>query len=427
MEMHIGKRLRYIRVKNNLSQEKLARGIISISHLSNLESGRYSASEETIRFLAKKLKVKESYLLDCFTPDKNLEDQLSKLFITILTDVSNTPKILEPIREPINCIYQEWTYYYLTCSYYYKVNELDKAKDLEEKTLTYFISESDDIAEYPQILKQAYYYYKGISAYRHNHLETSYYSFNMLLESVRHSTNICADMHFNLALISYQLADYFKAKKNADEAIKLYVNNGDLENLAIVHNLLGTIYCETFMYNESLQELEKAMNYSKILRLNSHEARVFHNKGLVYKGMDNLSEALKQFMKSYKIKVKIKSESILVTLIEIIKCHIGLKQYSEAKQLAKTSSQYLKIERDYHLLTSLKGSIDLYEGNEVGFIKKKTEALNYFIDKNHIKNAKGIAKELGDYYFNTNKYKNAAIYYRMELEHFSDKKGGEVH
>ncbi|MEI3606368.1 helix-turn-helix transcriptional regulator [Pseudogracilibacillus sp. SE30717A] len=425
--MHIGKRIRYIRMKNNLSQEKLAKGIVSVSHLSNLESGRYSASEDTIRFLAKKLKVNDSYLLDCNNPDQNLEKQLSVLFDTILSDVINTSKILTTIQEPINCIHQEWTYFYLKCSYYYKVNELDKAKDLEDSILTYFISDNDNLNEYPQLLKQGYYYYKGISAYRKNNLESSYYFFNMLLETVRHSTSICADMNFNLALTSYQLADYFKAKKHADESIKLYINNGDLENLAIVHNLLGTIYCDTFMFKEALQELEKAMNYSKILKFNSHKARVFHNQGLVYKGMNNLSEALKHFMKSYELKVKIKSESILVTLIEIIECHIILNQYSEAKKLARTSSQYLKTERDYHRLSSLKGSIDLYEDSEAEFIKKKTEALNYFIDNNLFKNAKGIAKELGDFYFKTNKYKNAATYYRMELNNFPNKKGGEEH
>ncbi|MEI3612120.1 helix-turn-helix transcriptional regulator [Pseudogracilibacillus sp. SO30301A] len=418
--MHLGKKLRYLRLKNNLSQEKLAKGIVSVSHLSNLESGRYSASEETIRFLAKRLKVSERYLSGSLTPDKNLDKQLSKLFVTILTDVTNTPKILEPILEPINCIYQEWTYFYLTCSYYYKVNKLDKAKEIEENTLTYFISENDSLTEYPQILKQAYYYYKGISAYRNNHLETSYRSFNKLTEYV-HFNKIYAAIQYNLALISYQLSDYFKAKKHADEAIKLYINNGDLEKLAIAHNLLGTIFCDTFMFKESLQELEKAMNYSNILKFSSHKARIFHNQGLVYKGMNNLPDALKQFMKSYELKIIIKSESILATLVEIIKCHIVLNQYSDAKKLARTSSQYLKTERDYHQLSSLKGSIDLYEGNEAEFIKKKTEALNYFINNKLFKNAKGIAKELGDFYFKTNKYKNAATYYRMELNVFSER------
>lgn len=422
MEMHIGKRLRYIRVKNNLSQEKLARGIISISHLSNLESGRYSASEETIRFLAKKLKVKESYLLECFTPDENLDDQLSKLFITILTDVSNTPKILEPIREPINCIYQEWTYYYLTCSYYYKVNELDKAKDLEEKTLTYFISESDDIAEYPQILKQAYYYYKGISAYRNNLLELSYQSFNKLTVFLQ-SKKMYADIQYNLALISYQLADYFKAKKHSDLANEIYIQIGDLDKQADTHNFLGTIYCETYMFKDSLRELNKAMKFAKTLNISYLESRILHNKGLVYRGLGKNAKALEMFLDSYRLKVKMNSENIVVTIGELMECQISLGKYTETKQLVRTASQYMKTESDYHLLNSIKGNIDLHEGNESGFIKKKTDALNYFM-QNNLKYAKGIAKELGDYYFENNKYKNAATYYKMELNHISGK-GGE--
>lgn len=421
--MHIGKRIRYIRMKNNLSQEKLAKGIVSVSHLSNLESGRYSASEDTIRFLAKKLKVNDSYLLDCFTPDKRLDEQLYKLFVTILTDVTNTQKILALILEPINCIYQEWTYFYLKCSYYYKVKDLNKAKDLEDNILSYFISENDSLDEYPQLLKQAYYYYKGISAYRNNHLESSYYSFNKLTDYL-HSNKIYADIQYNLALISYQLSDYFKAKKHTDIANELYLQNGDLDKLAETHNLLGTIYCESFMFKDSLRELNKAMKFAESLNIRYLESRILHNKGLVYKGLGEENKALEMFLDSYSLKVKMNSENMVVTIGELLECQINLGRYKETKQLLKTASQYMKTENDYQLLNSKKGNIDLHEGNDVGFIKKKTEALNYFIN-NNLKYAKGIAKELGDYYFEQNKYKNAATYYRMELNHLSGEKGGE--
>ena len=421
--MHLGKRLRYIRLKNNLSQEKLAKGIVSVSHLSNLESGRYSASEETIRFLAKRLKVSESYLSGSLTPDKNLDEQLSKLFVTILTDVTNTPNILATIHEPINCIYQEWTYFYLTCSYYYKVNKLDKAKDIEENTLTYFISENDSLTEYPQILKQAYFYYKGISAYRNNHLESSYRSFNKLTDYV-HFNKIYADIQYNLALISYQLSDYFKAKKHTDIANEFYLQNGDLDKLAETHNLLGTIYCESFMFKDSLRELNKAMKFAKSLNIRYLESRILHNKGLVYKGLGEENKALEMFLNSYRLKVKMNFENMVVTIGELLECQINLGRYTETKQLLKTASQYMKTENDYQLLNSIKGNIDLHEGNEVEFIKKKTEALNYFIH-NNLKYAKGIAKELGDYYFEKNKYKNAATYYKMELNLILGEKGGE--
>ncbi len=423
--MHIGKRIRYIRMKNNLSQENVAKGIVSVSHLSNLESGRYSASEDTIRYLAKKLNVPTNYLLDWYTSDKHLEKLLSNLFVTILTDINQASTVLTSFQEPINSIHQEWTYYYLRCSYYYKVNELDKAQDLEENRLSYFISEKDDLAECPQLLKQAYCYYKGISAYRNNHLKSSYHFFNKLTNYL-HSNNIdaYADIQYNLALISYQSSDYFKAKKHTDIAIEFYLQNGDLNKLADTHNLLGTIYCETYMFKDSLRELSKAMKFAKSLNISYLESRILHNKGLVYKGLGEENKALHMFLNSYRLKVKMNSNNIIVTIGELLECQINLGKYTETKQLLKTASQYMKTESDYQLLNSIKGNIDLHEGNEVGFTKKKTDALNYFKQYN-LKYAKGIAKELGDYYFEQNKYKNAATYYRMELNHISKNKGGE--
>gem|GEM_PF-5749302 len=424
--MHIGKRIRYLRMKNNLSQEKLAKGIISVSHLSNLESGRYSASEETIQFLAKRLKVKASYLLDCFTANDKLEEVLAQLFFTIISEVDDTSQILESIDLPIKCIYQEWTYYYLQGSYYYKINELNHARHIEKNILPYFISTPDEIrTEFPESLKQAYYYFKGISSYRNNQLEASYTFFNELVEYIRHLPTVYADMHYNLALISYQLADYFKAKKHADSANEHFINNGDLESVATIHNLLGTIYCDTFMYNDALQELNKAMNISKTLKFHRLQARILHNRGLVHKGLGNHSKALDQFKKSYRLKTSMNSEFILVTIIEIIKCHLALEQYTEAKRLARSSSQYMKTKKDYHLLTSLSGNIALQEGNQSDFIKKKKDALHYFTSNNFLKYAKGIAKELGDYYFKNKKYKNASIYYKMELNNLYEEKGGE--
>lgn len=421
--MHIGKRIRYLRIKNNLSQEELAKGIISVSHLSNLESGRYSASKETIKFLAKRLHVHDSYLLDCFTINTTLENVLEQLFISIVTDVHNVSSILDSIDQPINCISQECIYFYLTCSYYYKINEIDRAQTIENNILTYL---SVDVSkqDVPDNLKQAYYYFKGLSSYRMNQLESSYHFFKKLLDYI-YLENIYADIQFNLALISYQLADYFNAKKYTDLATKIYMDDGDLDKLAITHNLVGTIFCDSYMFKDALSELNKAMKFSKALNFERLQSRILHNKGQVYKGLKNDLKALEQFKKSYQLKMRIQSKDILVTIIEIIKCHLSLGQYNEAKQLARASSQFMTTERDYHLLTSLKGNIDLYEGNENGFIKKKKDALHYFITNKLIKNASGIAKELGDYYYKINKYKNAAIYYRMELDQLNEEKGGE--
>ena len=53
-----------------------------------------------------------------------------------------------------------------------------------------------------------------------------------------------------------------------------------MENLAIVHNLLGTIYCETFMYNESLQELEEIVQRLEKGEVALEEALTIFQRGM---------------------------------------------------------------------------------------------------------------------------------------------------
>src|SRR5699024_10917292 len=229
-------------------------------------------------------------------------------------------------------------------SYYYKVLEIDYAQKIEKDILSYMEIDANN-EDIPIYLNQAYYYFKGISAYRNNRLEESYIFFTDLLNYLV-SNRIYADIQYNLALISYRLTDYFKAKHHADTGINLYIDLGNLEKLATMHNLLGTVYCDAVMYKDALKELNKAMNFTKALNIGRLRSRILHNRGLVYQRLGEASKALEQFMNAYRLKMNSQSKDILVTSIEIIKCHLTLGQYKEAKQLAKSSSKYMKTEAD---------------------------------------------------------------------------------
>ena len=61
----IGKKVKFLRLKNGLSQEKLAEYVnMSREHISCIERGKNLASVETLYYLAKFFKVDIKYFFD---------------------------------------------------------------------------------------------------------------------------------------------------------------------------------------------------------------------------------------------------------------------------------------------------------------------------------------------------------------------------
>src|SRR5690606_40225211 len=55
--MNIGSILKYYRMKNNLTQSELSKGVCSVSHLSKIESNKYIPHDETINELFKRMGI----------------------------------------------------------------------------------------------------------------------------------------------------------------------------------------------------------------------------------------------------------------------------------------------------------------------------------------------------------------------------------
>jgi HTH-type transcriptional regulator, quorum sensing regulator NprR len=120
----IGNRIKYLRQKNNLSLEVLAKGIVSLSHLSNIEAGRYIASEEILSPLTKSLKVPQPSLTGFTQKDSKLETLLNKLSYKIHTNLEETNEILDEIStsyEFINSPILEYYYLAMKSLYAFKL------------------------------------------------------------------------------------------------------------------------------------------------------------------------------------------------------------------------------------------------------------------------------------------------------------------
>ncbi|MFX0561471.1 helix-turn-helix domain-containing protein, partial [Tepidibacillus infernus] len=77
--MHIGNRIKKLRESLGIKRKDFASGVISYSHLSNIEVGKNGASEEILIAIEKKLNVPKEYLTRYKDIDHDLETKLSSL------------------------------------------------------------------------------------------------------------------------------------------------------------------------------------------------------------------------------------------------------------------------------------------------------------------------------------------------------------
>ncbi|MGD9677587.1 MAG: helix-turn-helix domain-containing protein [Vulcanibacillus sp.] len=132
--MHIGNRIKKIRESVGISRKEFARGIVSYSHLCNIEDGNYNASEDIMIAIAEKLNVSADYLIKYNTIDYNLENLLMYFKSELdQLNIKDAETILKTIRNDypyITSISQE-TFLFLLESYYYlSIGEIDVAKEI---------------------------------------------------------------------------------------------------------------------------------------------------------------------------------------------------------------------------------------------------------------------------------------------------------
>ncbi|MGG3664673.1 helix-turn-helix domain-containing protein [Bacillus gobiensis] len=269
VDIDLGKRVAFLRKKNNLSQKEVAQGIISVSHLSNLEVGRFSASEDTLKFLAKRLSVNESYLLHIKEINTPLENKLLELNDLLIVNIEKLDELIAAIPKVINNIYLEISYQLIKASYYWKRGENSQAKKIYEHYLKYYKDDLEEtIKDQPLVLQTAFHYYQGIKLYRENKYKESLIHFIQLIPLSTKDT-VKANLYYNVSLIYHRLMKNIEAINQALKAQELYMEQNNWLMLAEVYNLLGVIYLEEGGLQTSTGYLLKAFDIAKTIHSNN--------------------------------------------------------------------------------------------------------------------------------------------------------------
>ncbi len=296
--MHIGKRLLYLRKKNSLSLEQAAQGIVSSTHLSNIENGRFQPSDEILQLLAKKYKVPEKYLLAYDKKDPQIDQPLKEVLFFLITDkTAEAETRLKKVREKgfIPHLEQELEYNILHTCMLVKKN-LPYEEELEKLNLLV----NGDELEYPSYVHQCYAYLMEQISFRQGDFEKCYHYIQIFLK-YNLPPSVYATIQFHLLIILFHLRKRILAVKQAEKGLKIFFQNHQWKFVTETYNILLAIYWTEEDYETALNYGKKALELAETFKFEDTKSRVYHNLGITYKSLKMYETAEEMLAKSIEL------------------------------------------------------------------------------------------------------------------------------
>lgn len=406
--LHIGKRLKMLRKSKKISQQETCHGIISPSHYSNIETGRFEASEETLLLLAERLSVPAAYLYRIDKEDQEIQSLLRQYEKLIeageAESLSNFYDQNIDKFTYISSVRQELFFYLLKCIDLFRSDRFSNFGRTYLAQVSLYVDE-DILSTLDLAIQEKYFYVSGLYYYEsgdfnkciHHFANTLYLNSDPLLH---------ARLTFNIALAHYQNYKYEEAQRYAYKAKDLYLNLHIWNKTADCYNLLGILYKEQ-------KDLPAAENYIKkglnILSDETEEtySKLLHNLALVSIEKQNYEKALGSINKSIQLKkeyghgalfssyrVKLNIYLDIEDVVSVTKWSVDARKACVTK-LDEAHLQVIAAKSDY-LLEWFSSYEELME-----------KSIKIYHDTKEWKSLKPLAEQLADYYAQKNQYKKA--------------------
>ncbi len=409
--MHIGKRLLYLRKKNSLSLEQAAQGIVSSTHLSNIENGRFQPSDEILQLLAKKYNVPEKYLLAYDKKDPQIDQPLKEVLFFLITDkTAEAETRLKKVREKgfIPHLEQELEYNILHTCMLVKKN-LPYEEELEKLNLLV----NGDELEYPSYVHQCYAYLMEQISFRQGDFEKCYHYIQIFLK-YNLPPSVYATIQFHLLIILFHLRKRILAVKQAEKGLKIFFQNHQWKFVTETYNILLAIYWTEEDYETALNYGKKALELAETFKFEDTKSRVYHNLGITYKSLKMYETAEEMLAKSIELHRKANQfpRNSLWSILDM---------FAEIDDKEKFAHWYQQVEPDDEEFFYL-------------YVKMNPDKIGEYLDKLD-KLAQKAEKDgrwdlaveayhlLSKYFYENRKYKTAIRYYQKIIcIHERDKK-----
>ncbi|MCM3636680.1 helix-turn-helix domain-containing protein [Sporosarcina luteola] len=426
--MHIGSRIRRLRESRGLTQKEASSGIISTSHYSNIESGRYEPSIDVLVLLADRLDVPISYFQRIHEDDALLQNLLTEYEELLSSNMKAIPQFINKHQKHfayISSIHQEIMFHLL------KYTELVKVERIPEAQALY----SSEVAHIPQTffenasraLLEKYTYTSGVYYYFKKDYMASISHFEDALHLTREES-LSAKINYNISLVLYKLYDYGTAHVYAKRAKQQYLHMHNWARAGDCYNLIAALYLEQHKTVEARRYIDRGFSVLGS-PMTETQGRLYHNLATVLMKENDYTLALKTVNQCIDLKKLLKCTTlfdsqllklrILFRLGDLLALRDNMNRLQGfiQNELEQANLDYFEAKL-YHAL----GEFELYE-------QKMKNCIDHLHKNEDWKALKDATRHLSLYYESNKKYKNAFKFQELCIEAYKrltmELKGGE--
>lgn len=410
--MEVGPFIKLHRIEQEMTQEELARGIVSMSYLSKIENERTTASPEVIQMLCTRLGVQ----LDS-EQDEKIKKKCQEWY-SLLFESEDKEKITILHNEILNLIKTSHS----SSSVMFEIHRvryfliLGRFKDALKQ-----INKLNEISSTFDILHQFYWYkfrgnYNSLNS-DFNEALRMYKQAEELMQQLDLATNEVADLQYTISVTHSKLRNTLEAIDYANLALDIFRQKYNFYRCAHCHVVLGISYRRIRMYEKAIKNYNLAKHLGK-LNKNKHIIHLANqNLGYLHSTKGDLNQAILHYTEVLADEdVNLNAKFTAVT--SLIKAYYSLGDMEQMKVLIESGLELLnsKAKEDffqfyYYIIYTYKYVL------EEDHKKFESLVINKFIP--YLKEHKDYANLavyntiLGEHYEKKGKYKDSVNYYKQ--------------
>ena len=413
MEYNYGNLIRVERLRQNMKQSVLARGICSISYLSKIENNQTSASDEVLELLFERLEIEVPLYHDFrYQAEKVIKEIREILKEAILTRKNGDEQ--EKVRKYMNhpAVKQSKSVY---TTLMITLARLGVMPGGDPKYLTEVGWIEDQLSTDDRI---RYNMLKALQYFQENEKELSYKLIEEVTEKLPQSGIPdweTADIRYVTGALYYRFTDNIQALENLQSSLRYFQENFCLERMIECHMIIGLTYKRRKRYADALSYNQKALKVANATDLRNYYGMLYNNIGEIYSLLGEQDKALTYFMESFEYKVDIRSK--LFSVLSLVEVNAKQKNEKGVLDWLETGHELMQ---QHESIEEFNQHFDIYwnhfkEKNRQSVMNSLKSAVIYFEEHDEYMYAKKYALWLAQELKASGKYKLATDYYEKVI------------
>ncbi|TCI66606.1 MULTISPECIES: helix-turn-helix domain-containing protein [unclassified Exiguobacterium] len=413
MEYNYGNLIKIERMRRNMKQSVLARGVCSISYLSKIENNQTTPSEEVLEMIFKRLEIDVPLYYDFSEQVEKVKYEIQGLLKEAILSRKDWDRQKEVEKYLLNPVVNQSKELYVTL-----LLALARFEMMPGREGKYFkeIGWIEDQLDRDDLLR--YGLMRCLKLFNENEKEEGLELLEQLNEQLATSGISdweVADMSYIMGGLYYRCADYLQAVENVKVGLEYFQDHFYLERIVECHLIIGLAHKRRKRFTEALSYYQRAVKVISATDLKNYNGMLYNNMGEVYSSLGDQEKALEYFMRSFEYKQEVKSK--LFSVLSLIE---GYTNYDNSTEILNWLEKGYELKGDKEGLEEFDHHFEIYKNyyqeqdkiKLIGTLKKAVQYFELYDDYVYIeKYALWLARELRE----NGKYKLATEYYEKVI------------